>query len=153
MPGVTCPLTVWKSDPTPPIEDGLVASRACRTPSIHHARGLARATAWTGAGRMASGKTAPETRKRAPANASGYDHDSWRVWMQTAAMTNPRATTTSNPIVIDTTSIGQSTVAGLNGTPSTRMPIVSVMTAPAAPTPRRATPRPSRITRKSLGLT
>ncbi len=51
------------------------------------------------------------------------------------------------------TSSGQSIRSMAKGTPRTVTPTPSVIAAPIAPTPIRATPRPKTTVRKSLGLT
>ena len=48
-------------------------------------------TTWRSAGSTDNGNTTPLTRNRAPAIASGYDHDSCRVWRQIAASSTPMA--------------------------------------------------------------
>ena len=85
------PVRLVRSEPGPPIAVTPPGNRARRTPSIHHVSGVSRPIAWTGPGRTDSGKTTPETRNSAPAAASGYDHDSWRVCMQIAASSRPIA--------------------------------------------------------------
>src|SRR5215210_1982815 len=138
--GAARPVTDAKNEPGPPSAVRAPGKSASRTPSTHQLSGVRRPTAWRGAGRTASGKTAPLTRNSAPDTASGYDQDSWRVWRQIAANMIAIATIAARPRAITTTSNGQLMRPGSNGTPSATTPTPRVITAPIAPTADRATP-------------
>ena len=96
----------------------------CRTPSIHQLSGVSRPITWTTAGRTAIGNTAPLIRNSAPPTASGYDHDSWRVWRQIAASITPIAMIDARPSTMTTMNSGQLTFAKSNGTPSRTTPTI-----------------------------
>ena len=96
--GATDPVSCVHRLPVPPIAltppGNIVVADALDPPGqrVRRDRSPARR-----AGRTASGKTAPLTRNSAPATASGYDHDSWRVCRQTAASMTPIATIATMP--------------------------------------------------------
>ena len=122
-------------------------------PSTHHVIGLTRPSHSSGSGRIASGNTTPLTRNIAPANASGYDQLSWRVWRQTAASSTPIPRIGTMPSTSDVTNSGQAIAVMSIRTPRKIAANTSATTVPAAPAMSRAEPRPMSRTRNVDGAT
>ncbi len=91
-----------RSSGTVPIQDCGVPwpSRPRRDASSHHVVGKAYAIGWRTDGRWSIWKIAPESRYRAPAIASGYDHASWRSCRHQPAMKMPMAMTARTPSTV-----------------------------------------------------
>ncbi len=104
-------------------------------------------------GRTASGNTTPVTRNSAPANASGYDQLSWRVWRQIAARSTPIARIGTMPSTSEIPSSGQCTAVRSIRSPSTMTANTSATSVPIAPAASRAPPRPTSSTRNVAGET